>query len=84
MPATSWAVRDKPLPPGPSDLPRFPFVRALHPFVPLPSGANTCLTFSAGQRIRVLNQDPSGWWDGELDGRRGWFPSNYVEQDFVR
>lgn len=27
---------------------------------------------------QVLNRDPSGWWDGELEGRRGWFPSNYV------
>ena len=29
--------------------------------------------------IRVFNRDMSGWWDGELDGRRGWFPSNYVD-----
>ena len=27
---------------------------------------------------QVLNRDASGWWDGELEGRRGWFPSNYV------
>ena len=41
----------------------------------------TCLEFQAGQIIRVLNRDPSGWWDGEVDGRRGWFPSNYVTSD---
>lgn len=41
----------------------------------------TCLSFHAGQVIRVFNRDPSGWWDGELDGRRGWFPSNYVTSD---
>lgn len=41
----------------------------------------TCLEFQAGQVIRVLNRDSSGWWDGEVDGRRGWFPSNYVTAD---
>ena len=20
-----------------------------------------------------------GWWEGTLDGKTGWFPSNYVE-----
>ena len=27
----------------------------------------------------MLNQQPSGWWDGLLADERGWFPSNYVE-----
>lgn len=44
----------------------------------------TCLSFRAGQVIHVLNRDPSGWWDGELEGRRGWFPSNYVNTDYGR
>jgi len=52
-------------------------VLALHAFTPIAPNA-TCLSFEAGQVIHVLNRDPSGWWDGELDGRRGWFPSNYV------
>ena len=56
-----------------------PSVRALHDFVPL-AGSNTCLSFKAGQVIRTLNRDSSGWWDGEVDGKRGWFPSNYVEE----
>lgn len=48
-------------------------VVALHDFVPPAASANTCLSFRAGQLIRVLNRDPSGWWDGEtviraLDG----------------
>lgn len=50
---------------------------ALHDFTPDHRNA-TCLAFHAGQVIHVLNRDPSGWWDGEVDGRRGWFPSNYV------
>jgi son of sevenless-like protein len=43
----------------------------------------TCLSFKAGQVIRVYNRDTSGWWDGELEGRRGWFPSNYVGEDIT-
>ncbi|SPO24700.1 probable guanyl nucleotide exchange factor Sql2 [Ustilago trichophora] len=55
-------------------------VVALHDFN---SNNATCLSFQAGQVIKVYNRDPSGWWDGELDGQRGWFPSNYVDQEAV-
>ncbi|CAE6445015.1 unnamed protein product [Rhizoctonia solani] len=54
------------------------YVIALHDFVPV-NGNTTCLAFRAGQLIHVLNRDSTGWWDGELEGRRGWFPSNYVK-----
>ncbi|KZV73767.1 ras GEF [Peniophora sp. CONT] len=53
------------------------YVLAMHDFIPEHNNA-TCLSFRAGQVIHVLNRDSSGWWDGELDGSRGWFPSNYV------
>jgi len=52
----------------------------MHDYVPHYQNA-TCLSFRAGQVIHVLNRDTSGWWDGELEGRRGWFPSNYVNAD---
>ncbi|KAL0069855.1 Ras guanine nucleotide exchange factor bud5 [Marasmius tenuissimus] len=52
------------------------YVLAMHDYIP-PEGS-TCLSFRAGQVIHVLNRDPSGWWDGELEGKRGWFPSNFV------
>ena len=29
--------------------------------------------------VTVLKQDRSGWWQGEVDGRIGWFPFNYVQ-----
>ncbi|KAI0304490.1 ras guanine nucleotide exchange factor domain-containing protein [Multifurca ochricompacta] len=58
------------------------YVLAMHDYVPEQRNA-TCLAFRAGQVIRVLNRDPSGWWDGELDGNRGWFPSNYVNGDLA-
>ncbi|ETW81677.1 hypothetical protein HETIRDRAFT_36712 [Heterobasidion irregulare TC 32-1] len=56
------------------------YVLAMHDFIPQQKNA-TCLAFRAGQIIHVLNRDSSGWWDGELDGKRGWFPSNYVNGD---
>jgi hypothetical protein len=56
------------------------YVIALHDFSPAPPNAQ-CLSFLAGQVIHVLNRDATGWWDGELEGKRGWFPSNYVKSD---
>jgi len=35
------------------------------------------LTLRAGDMIQVITQLESGWWDGVIDGVRGWFPSNY-------
>ena len=56
------------------------YVLAMHDYAPQHQSA-TCLSFRAGQVIHVLNRDASGWWDGELEGRRGWFPSNYVNTE---
>ncbi|KAI9443130.1 ras guanine nucleotide exchange factor domain-containing protein [Lactarius indigo] len=67
---------------SPSERPQPEYVLAMHDYVPEQRNA-TCLAFRAGQVIRVLNRDPSGWWDGELDGSRGWFPSNYVNGDLA-
>ncbi|KAG7088315.1 hypothetical protein E1B28_012325 [Marasmius oreades] len=56
------------------------YVLAMHDYTQ-PEGS-TCLSFRAGQVIHVLNRDSSGWWDGELEGKRGWFPSNFVNAEF--
>ena len=40
------------------------------------------LSLSEGQEIVVLRKDESGWWEGEVDGVIGWFPSNYVHEKF--
>ncbi|XP_037134775.1 growth arrest-specific protein 7 isoform X1 [Syngnathus acus] len=37
------------------------------------------LSFDAGEMIMVLQSLPGGWWEGEKDGTRGWFPSSYVQ-----
>jgi son of sevenless len=41
---------------------------------------STNLSFQAGTLIRVLTQLQSGWWDGCIDGERGWFPCNFVTE----
>lgn len=54
------------------------YALALHTFTP-GEISPTCLSFRAGQVISILTKDDSGWWDGTVDGKRGWFPSNFVE-----
>ncbi|KAJ6659621.1 hypothetical protein lerEdw1_018590, partial [Lerista edwardsae] len=37
------------------------------------------LSFSKGQLINVLNKEDVDWWQGEINGTSGLFPSNYVK-----
>ncbi|CAM9742849.1 unnamed protein product [Pylaiella littoralis] len=39
---------------------------------------NTELSLIEGEVLTVVSQDQSGWWTGEKGGRKGLFPSNYV------
>lgn len=38
------------------------------------------LSLTKGARLAVLEKSDDGWWKGELEGRIGWFPSNYVTE----
>ncbi|KAM3607598.1 uncharacterized protein V6R79_010477 [Siganus canaliculatus] len=38
------------------------------------------LTFAKGDIINVTRQEEGGWWEGMLNGKTGWFPSNYVRE----
>jgi len=40
---------------------------------------NDELKFKKGDIITITQKEDGGWWEGTLDGRTGWFPSNYVE-----
>ncbi|PKK17138.1 vav 1 guanine nucleotide exchange factor, partial [Columba livia] len=43
----------------------------------------TELTLREGDVIRVLSKKGHpGWWKGEIYGRVGWFPANYVDEDY--
>lgn len=37
------------------------------------------LALEVGQTLEVLKQEEPGWWEGNLSGRIGMFPSNFVE-----
>ncbi|XP_011806366.1 PREDICTED: intersectin-2 isoform X3 [Colobus angolensis palliatus] len=37
------------------------------------------LSFSKGQLINVMNKDDPDWWQGDINGVTGLFPSNYVK-----
>ncbi|KAG0027009.1 hypothetical protein BGZ81_005940 [Podila clonocystis] len=52
-------------------------VRALHEYH---TDAEGHLSFERFQYIKVKHCEPSGWWLGESDCSRGWFPSNRVER----
>ncbi|XP_032412308.1 rho guanine nucleotide exchange factor 7-like isoform X2 [Xiphophorus hellerii] len=38
------------------------------------------LSFSKGDVICVTKQVEGGWWEGSLNDKTGWFPSNYVRE----
>ncbi|KAG2464393.1 ARHG6 factor, partial [Polypterus senegalus] len=38
------------------------------------------LSFSKGDVISVTRMEEGGWWEGTLNGKTGWFPSNYVRE----
>ncbi len=50
------------------------WVRALYDYT---AEDRTSLSFRQGDKIKVMTQLASGWWDGYINGVRGWFPSNY-------
>jgi son of sevenless-like protein len=52
------------------------YVRALYDYE---ADDRTSLSFHEGDEIQVITQLESGWWDGVINGVRGWFPSNYCQ-----
>ncbi|CCM01831.1 uncharacterized protein FIBRA_03899 [Fibroporia radiculosa] len=51
-------------------------VKALHTFEPTEAGE---LAFEKGDIIKVVDRGYKDWWRGQLKGRTGIFPVNYVE-----
>ncbi|XP_026517631.1 SH3 and multiple ankyrin repeat domains protein 1-like, partial [Terrapene carolina triunguis] len=38
------------------------------------------LSLSKGEKIKVLSVGEGGFWEGQVKGRVGWFPSDCVEE----
>jgi hypothetical protein len=53
-------------------------VRALYDYEG--NTAPNLLSFKKGTKIDVISKDKSGWWKGDLNGRVGLFPMNFVEE----
>ncbi|KAG6331937.1 hypothetical protein ID866_7151 [Astraeus odoratus] len=62
--------------PAPASTPIVTRVRALHTFEATEPGE---LPFERGDIIRVVDRAYRDWWRGQLRGRTGIFPVNYVE-----
>jgi myosin-1 len=67
------AKKKMPPPPPPK---KAPMVKALYDY-----DANEAdeLTIRAGDLIVLISKDDPGWWTGSLNGKKGLFPSNYVQ-----
>uniref|UniRef100_A0A087Y4W5 SH3 and multiple ankyrin repeat domains protein 1 n=1 Tax=Poecilia formosa TaxID=48698 RepID=A0A087Y4W5_POEFO len=42
------------------------------------------ISFSKGDRVKVLSVGEGGYWEGTVRGRTGWFPSDCVEEVVLR
>lgn len=38
------------------------------------------ISFEVGDVIKSIRRDWTGWWEGEVNGKRGYFPVNYVRE----
>lgn len=69
------AARKK-MPPPPPPAKKAPMVKALYDY-----DANEAdeLSIRTGDLIVIISKDDPGWWVGSLNGKKGLFPSNYVQ-----
>lgn len=64
-------------PPPPPPPPKYPQVRVIYDYQAQDAEE---LTLTAGDVVNVHKKEDSGWWVGELNGKTGLFPFNYVEE----
>ncbi|XDV49199.1 hypothetical protein PO909_018495 [Leuciscus waleckii] len=63
--------------PKPQPRPQGPRCRALYQYF----GQDVDeISFDVNDIIDLINDDPSGWWRGRINGKEGLFPGNYVEK----
>jgi signal transducing adaptor molecule len=66
--------------PAPASTPIITRVKALYTFEPTEPGE---LAFEKGEVIKVVDRGYKDWWRGQLKGRTGIFPVNYVVGVFL-
>jgi len=72
-PPPSFAPPPTPVP----SIPKVPTCSVLHDYQ---GRTPTELSLQTGEVVTILQKDPGGWWEGEVRGQRGWFPSNFVSE----
>ncbi|NXD88622.1 VAV protein, partial [Halcyon senegalensis] len=76
----TWRPHPGPCPTSPGAVRSFGSAKVRYDFS---ARDRTELTLREGDIIRVLSKKGHpGWWKGEIYGRVGWFPANYVEEDY--
>jgi len=62
--------------PPPANKPKMPQCKALYAYAATEADE---LALQPGDIVTIINKDNEGWWEGALKGKKGLFPSNYVE-----
>lgn len=75
VPSPTAAPKKASRPPPPADAP--PQVRATFDYDPVNPDE---LELKVGALVKVLKKEDGGWWEGECNGKTGWFPDNFVEE----
>eukprot|EP01006_Ploeotia_vitrea_P047592 TRINITY_DN67142_c7_g14_i1.p1 TRINITY_DN67142_c7_g14~~TRINITY_DN67142_c7_g14_i1.p1 ORF type:complete len:1084 (-),score=615.57 TRINITY_DN67142_c7_g14_i1:57-3308(-) len=70
-----------PIPPKPRNMPAKKIVQQYKALYAYEGADSTELSFNEGDKITLVKKDPSGWWEGRLNGRTAKFPSNYVDPE---
>lgn len=78
--AAASSTSSLPLQSGAALTPVVTRVKALHSFEPTEQGE---LAFEKGDIIKVVDRGYKDWWRGQLRGRTGIFPVNYVVGAFL-
>ena len=77
VPSPNMSIKKKAPPPPPPPANKYPQVRAIYDYQA--SDAEE-LSLVTGDVVSLVRKDDTGWWVGELRGRKGLFPYNYVEE----
>eukprot|EP00003_Mantamonas_plastica_P033766 TRINITY_DN989_c1_g1_i3.p1 TRINITY_DN989_c1_g1~~TRINITY_DN989_c1_g1_i3.p1 ORF type:complete len:1045 (-),score=440.19 TRINITY_DN989_c1_g1_i3:1406-4540(-) len=66
-----------PPPPVPQRKAQVPQVEALYEYQATSAEE---ISFNVGDVFELNNKDDGGWWEGTKDGKKGYFPGNYVKE----